>query len=109
MAPSDGALVFERASSANIGGELVESHKLTVFANAFWLDYGGLVAYGADYRDVGVQAARLVVKVLAGTHPRDIPVEGANKIQLAINLKTAKALGITIPPAVLIRANRVIQ
>ena len=107
--PSDGALVFERATPANIGGEFIESHKLTVFANAFWLDYGGLVAYGADYRDVGAQAARLVVKILAGTPPRDIPVEGANKIQLVINLKAAKALGLTISPSVLMRADRVIQ
>jgi putative ABC transport system substrate-binding protein len=107
--PSDGALTFERATSADIGGQLVESHKLSVFGSAFWLDFGGLVAYGADYRDVGAQAARLVVKIFAGTPPRDIPVEGPNKIQLVINLKTAKALGLTIPTSVLVRADRVIQ
>jgi putative ABC transport system substrate-binding protein len=107
--PGDGALTFERATSADIGGQLVESHKLSVFGSAFWLDFGGLVAYGADYRDVGAQAARLVVKIFTGTPPRDIPVEGPNKIQLVINLKTAKALGLAIPPSVLLRADRVIQ
>jgi len=50
-----------------------------------------------------------VAKIFAGTPPRDIPVEGANKIQLVINLKTAKALGLTIPTSVLLRADRVIQ
>lgn len=107
--PSDGALTFERATSANIGGQLVESHKLTVFGSAFWLDFGGLVAYGADYRDVGAQAARLVVRIFAGTPPRDIPVEGANNILLTINVKAAKALGLAIPPSLLLRADRVIQ
>lgn len=109
VAPGDGALVFERATSANIAPKLIESRTITVFGSAFWLDYGGLVAYGADYHDVGVQAAGLVARVLAGISPRDIPVEGANKIQLVINLKTAKALGLTISPAVMIRADRVIQ
>ena len=107
--PGDGALTFGRVTSADISAQLVESHKLTVFGSAFWLDFGGLVAYGADYRDVGAQAARLVVKIFAGTPPRDIPVEGPDKIQLVINLKTAKALGLAIPPSVLLRADRVIQ
>ncbi len=107
--PGDGALTFERATSADIGGQLVASHRLTVFGSAFWLDFGGLVAYGADYRDVGAQAASLVAKIFAGTPPRDIPVEGANKIQLTINLKAAKALGLAIPSSLLLRADRVIQ
>ncbi|MEO5698929.1 MAG: ABC transporter substrate-binding protein [Casimicrobiaceae bacterium] len=109
MPVTDGALTFERATSANIGGLLIEWHKLTVYSSAFWLDYGGLVAYGADYHDVGAQAARLVAKILAGTRPRDIPVEGPDKIQLVINMKTAQALGITVPASLLLRADRLIQ
>lgn len=80
-----------------------------VFGTAFWAGYGALVSYGADYHAQGRQAARLAAKILRGAPPQDLPVEGANKIELVINLKTAKALGLTIPQSVLIRADRVIQ
>ena len=70
---------------------------------------GGLAAYGSDYEAEGVQAARLVAKILRGQTPRDLPVEDVTQVRLIINLKTAKALGLTIPPAVLARADEVIQ
>jgi len=70
---------------------------------------GGLAAYGSDYEAEGTQAARLVARVLRGEMPRDLPVEGVNQVRLVINLKTAKALGLTIPAAVLARADEVIQ
>ena len=80
-----------------------------VFDSAFWVQAGGLVAYGSEENADGFQAARLVAKVLRGARPQDLPVEGANKIELAINLKTAKSLGITIPREIIFRADKVIE
>lgn len=76
-----------------------------VFSAELWVTHGGLVAYGADYRAQGVQAARLVAKILRGTRPQDLPVEGADKIALAVNLKTAALLGLTVPRKILLRAD----
>jgi putative tryptophan/tyrosine transport system substrate-binding protein len=70
---------------------------------------GGLAAYGSDYEAEGVQAARLVAKILRGQTPRDLPVEDVTQVRLIINLNTARAFGLTIPPAVLARADEVIQ
>ncbi len=81
----------------------------SIFQAAFWVRRGALISYGADYYAQGVQAARLVAKILRGARPQDLPVEGANKIELAVNLKTAKALGLTIPPSLLFRADKVIK
>lgn len=76
-----------------------------VFPSALWVGHGGLVSYGSDYHAQGVQAARLVVKILQGARPRDLPVEGADKIDLAVNVKTAGLLGITVPRKMLLRAD----
>jgi putative ABC transport system substrate-binding protein len=76
-----------------------------VFETALWIGYGGLVSYGPDYYAEGVQAAALVAKILQGSRPQDLPVEGAEKIDLAVNLKTADLLGITVPRRILLRAD----
>jgi putative ABC transport system substrate-binding protein len=76
-----------------------------VFPASLWVGHGGLVSYGSDYHAQGVQAARLVAKILRGTRPQDLPVEGADKIDLAVNLKTAALLGATVPRKVLLRAD----
>ena len=81
----------------------------SIFQSAFWVRRGALVSYGADYYPQGVQAARLVAKILRGARPQDLPVEGADKIELVINLKTAKKLGLKIPPSILYRADEVIK
>ena len=75
------------------------------FTSALWVGHGGLVSYGPDYYAQGVQAAELVARILRGTQPRDLPVEGAERIDLAVNLKTADLLGITVPRKVLLRAD----
>lgn len=80
-----------------------------LFYNSFWVQAGALVSYGSDPHAEGVQAARLVARILRGERPQDLPVEGANKIELAINLKTARTLGVTIPRDILVRADRVIE
>jgi putative ABC transport system substrate-binding protein len=74
-----------------------------------FVDAGGLMAYGTDLRDLFRRSATYVHRVLNGAKPGDLPVEPPAKFELAINLKTAKALGLTIPPSLLRRADYVIQ
>ena len=76
-----------------------------VFPSSLWVGHGGLASYGPDYRAQGVQAARLVAKILRGARPEELPVEGADKIDLALNLKTASQLGVTVPRKLLLRAD----
>ena len=75
------------------------------FTTALWVGHGGLVSYGPDYYAHGVQAAGLVAKIVRGARPQDVPVEGSEKIDLAVNLKTADLLGITVPRKILLRAD----
>jgi putative ABC transport system substrate-binding protein len=70
---------------------------------------GGLASYSVDLHAVGRVSAKQVQRILTGSKPADLPVEGVDKIFLAINLKTAKQIGLTIPPNVLARADRVIR
>ena len=76
-----------------------------IFGTALWVGYGGLVSYGPDYYAEGIQAATLVAKILRGARPSDVPVEGAEKIDLAVNLKTAELLGLTVPRKIMLRAD----
>jgi len=74
-----------------------------------FVDVGGLMAYGADLNDLMRRSATYVDKILKGSKPDDLPVEQAAKFELSINLKTAKALGLTIPPALWLQIDRVVE
>jgi putative ABC transport system substrate-binding protein len=87
----------------------VASRLPAVFPSTLWVEHGGLVSYGADYRGEGLQAARLVAKILRGARPQDLPIEGAEKIDLAVNLKTAALLGLNVPRKVLLRAEWILR
>jgi putative tryptophan/tyrosine transport system substrate-binding protein len=89
---------------------LAEGHRLpTIFPDTSFVEAGGLMSYGPDLPETHRRTAEIIEKILKGTRPRDIPVEQPTKFEFAINLKTAKTLGLTIPPMLLLRANVVID
>ncbi len=119
--------VFKAASRARAGGllvfaagvlfpqaarvaELAAEHRLpAAYELRQFVDAGGLFSYGPDIVDIWRRAAIFVVKILNGAKPGDLPVEQPTKFELVINLKAAKALGLTIPQSLLVRADEIIQ
>ena len=81
----------------------------TIFINQASVTKGGLATYSINRREVGRVSARYVQRILAGVNPQELPVQGVDKIELILNLKTAKEIGLTIPPNVLARADKVIK
>jgi putative ABC transport system substrate-binding protein len=90
--------------------ELAVAHRLpSMFIVKAWAQAGGLMSYGVDFLPMYGRAAEYVAKILKGAKAADLPVEQASKFELVINLKTAKTLGLTIPPGILAIADEVIE
>ena len=97
-------------SQRTLIADLSLKHRLAgMFGTRENVEAGGLMMYFADNADLTRRAAAYIDKILKGTRPADLPVEQASKYELVINLKTAKALGLTIPPSLLQRADQVIE
>jgi putative ABC transport system substrate-binding protein len=103
--PEDDFLNANRSGIA----ELVAKQRLPSIGRKEFAEAGGLIGYGVNFLDLYRQAATFVDKILRGAKPGDLPIEQPTKFELVINLKTAKALGLTIPQSVLARADEVIQ
>ena len=111
--PNGGLIVTASQFGSNNPGPLVAlaaRHKLpSVYPFRYFASAGGLMSYGPDQLDEYHRAAAYVDRILKGEKPADLPVQAPTKYQLAINLKTAKGLGLTVPPALLARADDVIE
>jgi putative ABC transport system substrate-binding protein len=87
----------------------IKAHLPTMHAFRFFVDAGGLMSYGATQSEIYTMAAEQVAKILAGARPSELPLRQATRFELVINNKTAKMLGLTIPPSLLLRADEVIE
>ena len=97
---ANGAMIIEMAAKEKIA---------TTYPSREFVDAGGLLSYGVSYPDLYRRSASLIDKIFKGANPGDLPVEQPTKLELVINLKTAKALGLTVPQALLSRADEVIE
>jgi putative ABC transport system substrate-binding protein len=99
--------------AANLAQMIIDAARVRKLATMFdfqsFVVKGGLASYAASFHEVGRLSAKYVRRILAGVKPQDLPVEGIDKVELVINLKTAKQIGLAIPPNVLVRADKVIK
>lgn len=111
--PEVDGIVVTPGLALNIPGAMLDAAQRqqvpTMFNGTFWVERGGLAGYGPDFYESGRQAARLVFKILKGEKPADIPVETNARIELAINIKAARALNLQVGQALLQRADRIID
>jgi hypothetical protein len=106
LLPTDGTTIVHR----DLVIALAARHNLpAVYALRFFVTAGGLMSYGTDFGETFQQAASLVDRILRGAKPIDLPVQTPTKYQTSLNLKTAKALGLAVPPGLLVAADEVIE
>ena len=112
-APNGGLVVvpdFANVVHRDLIIALAARHRMpTVYSYRFFVVAGGLMSYGIDFADLCRQAASYVDRILRGDKPADLPVQAATKFETTVNLKTAKALGLTVPPGLLVAADEVIE
>ena len=101
------AVIFSHRT--RVAGLAVKNRFLVIFPQNEFVEDGGLMSYAPNYADLFHRAATYVDKILKGAKPADLPVEQPIKFQFIVNLRAAKAIGVTIPPNVLVRADRVIR
>jgi len=90
--------------------DLAAAHRIaTIYELRMFVERGGLMSYGVNVAEMQRRAAVYVDKILKGAKPADLPVEQPTKFELVINVRTAKALGLTMPPSILLRADDVIE
>jgi putative ABC transport system substrate-binding protein len=109
-----GGLVMPGDSTTNAHRDLIVSlaaqHRLpAVYTNEFFVTAGGLMSYGVDWVNQFGQVAFYVDRILRGAKPADLPVQAATKFVTALNVKTAKALGLAVPPGLLVATDEVIE
>ena len=104
------AIIVQPSLPSKRAAELALKQRLPAFSVPRWFaEQGGLLSYSAKYVELFRKAAVYVDKILKGAHPADLPVEQPTHFELVINMKTANALGLTVPPALLARADAVIE
>jgi len=107
-------LLVYSALGERIAGEQVvrltlEQRIPAIFAESELVDAGGLMSYGTNLLEDVRRAADMLAKVLRGAKPAELPIDQASRFELAVNLKTARAIGVRVPPSILLRADRVIE
>ena len=107
LAVTQSALVT--SNQKQLVDQAIKNRLPAIYSRANFVESGGLMSYGPDRTEPYRRVASMIDKILKGTKPADLPVEQPTKFELMINLKTAKTLGLTIPPVVLMRAEKVIK